>query len=368
LSLVYSIHGADVKRIVFVHLFNDRSGSPKVLSQVARLALRKNFDVEILTSDHADGFLTDFSCKRKVIFYKRSENKLLTLWFYILSQVFLFLSCLRYFRKDVVFYVNTMMPFAAGLAAFLMGKRVIYHVHEVSIRPVLLKSFLRAVIRLTADDVVFVSNYLRGSETFSGINQVVVYNALDFFPDCCSDRKVSEDFRVLMVCSLKEYKGVSEFLEVASRFVGKGRYFFDLVLNADQVEIDVLMGNRFVPPNVCIYSRQSDLDKFYRNSHLLLSLTRHDVCVETFGLTILEAMSYSLPVIVPPVGGPAEIVRDGKEGFLISCYKIDEISAAINKLSNNHDIYKAMSKNARIRADDFSLKKFEDGILSVISP
>jgi len=37
--------------------------------------------------------------------------------------------------------------------------------------------------------------------------------------------------------------------------------------------------------------------------------------VETFGLTILEGMTYKLPAIVPPVGGVIELVEENKMVF-----------------------------------------------------
>lgn len=47
-----------VKKMVFIHLFNDRSGSPKVLSQVIKAAADNNIATEVITSAHGDGFLS----------------------------------------------------------------------------------------------------------------------------------------------------------------------------------------------------------------------------------------------------------------------------------------------------------------------
>ena len=165
--------------IVFVHLFNDRSGSPKVLSQVVSAMAQHGADIEVLTSNYEDGFLNGLPGIRRNIFYRRSENKLFTLFYFLMAQIFLFVQCLSYWRRDVVFYVNTMMPCGAALAARLMGKQVIYHLHETSLRPALLKKILRLVIRMTASKIIFVSNYLCKVEGFSNIPQYVVHNALN---------------------------------------------------------------------------------------------------------------------------------------------------------------------------------------------
>lgn len=45
----------------------------------------------------------------------------------------------------------------------------------------------------------------------------------------------------------------------------------------------------------------------------MLNLTNKNQAIETFGMTPLEAMTCGLPVIVPTVGGIAELVIDNKE-------------------------------------------------------
>jgi glycosyltransferase involved in cell wall biosynthesis len=353
-----------MKKIIFIHLFNDRSGSPKVLSQAIKAYKQKGYKTELLTSSHKDGFLTDVADINRTLFYKRSENKLITLFYYILSQTLLFFQCLRYWNQDVVFYINTMMPFGAALAAKLMGKKVIYHVHETSLKPQILKKFLRGVISLTTDKVIFVSKYLKEVESFKNKEQVVIYNALETKNKTLFEEK--NIFIVLMVCSLKDYKGVLEFLQIA-RFMNDIQALkFTLVLNATQNEIDEYFTNIEISKNITIYSRQTNLSKFYNESSLLMNLSRPDGWIETFGLTILEGMEYGLPVIAPTVGGPAEIVREDIDGFCISCYEVEKIVEKIKYLMDNKTKYKRLSNNARNRVKEFDIKIFEEDIVKVV--
>ncbi len=62
--------------------------------------------------------------------------------------------------------------------------------------------------------------------------------------------------------------------------------------------------------NLRIYARQEDVTSFYNDASIVVNLTDSRQAIETFGLTPLEAMSDGLPVIVPTVGGIAELVID----------------------------------------------------------
>ena len=348
-----------VKKLVFIHLFNDRSGSPKVLSQVIQAAANQRILTHVLTSAQGEGFLTGLGDVQAPLFYRRSENKLLTLGYYLVSQGLLFMQCLKYRRQNVVFYLNTMMPFGAALAGKLLGIPVYYHVHETSIKPDLLKRFLRLVIARTCTQVVFVSHYLRQVEGFARLPQVVIHNALDTRREPEPRARLGKVFSSLMVCSLKAYKGVLELLALARRSLGDRHLSFTLVLNASSREVEHYFASLEVPANVKIYPRQTDVSQFYASADLLLNLSRPDGWVETFGLTILEGMYHGLPVIVPPVGGPAELVRDNVEGYLISAYETERLHRALCRIASQPETYRRLSVNAAARARDFRLEVFE---------
>ncbi len=354
-----------MKKIVFIHLLNDRSGSPKVLSQTIKALKERGYQTELLTSSHQDGFLTDVAHTNRSLFYRRSENKFITLFYYVLSQTLLFFQCLRYKNQDVVFYINTMMPFGGALAGKLIGKKVIYHVHETSLKPQILKKVLRVIISFTAHKVIFVSKYLNEVESFGNKKQIVIYNALE--SNLVKEQKiVKNNFIVLMICSLKEYKGVFEFIKLAQLLSDVKDLQFQLVLNASKDEINEYLKNTPKPSNLVIFDRQNDLSKFYEKASLLLNLSRPDGWIETFGLTILEGMEYGLPTIVPTVGGPTEIVREGIDGFQIFCYELEKIAQKIKFLIENKDEYERLSNNVKERVKEFDIKVFEKKICEVV--
>ena len=354
-------------KIIFIHLLNDFSGSPKVLSQIVKNYKNKNHDVELFTSKD-EGFLSNIVDKHHNFFYKRFENKFLTLFSYTLSQFHLFFKIL--FSKSDIVYINTLLPFGAALGAKISGKEVIYHIHETSIRPNILKKFLRYIVSNTASKIIFVSNDLEQKEKFENKKSFVIHNALEnSFLKIASkytySHKHENKFIVMMICSLKDYKGIPEFLKIAKKLESHEHISFRLILNSEQNEIDKYFQNQKFE-NIEIFSKQKDLEKFYSTSSLVLNLSRVDQWVETFGLTIVEAMAYGVPVIVPPVGGPIEIVEEDKEGFLISSYDVDKVAKKIEELANDEKLCMNLSSNARKKALDFSEDIFLENISKVI--
>ena len=138
------------------------------------------------------------------------------------------------------------------------------------------------------------------------------------------------------------------------------------MLNADQTEIEKYFRNKTLPRNLTLSARQTDLAPFYEKASLLLNLSRPDEWVETFGLTIVEAMAFGIPVIVPPVGGPAEIVSEGVEGYRLSAYETEKIAARIRELAQDPDLCLRLSRAAKKRPRDFGEEVFERKMLEVL--
>ena len=264
-----------MKKIVFIHLLNDFSGSPKVLSQVINTANQTEVDTYLYTCSGGTGFLSSVKAKCFSFPYKHFNNKFLTLLSFFTSQLILFFKLLKYRKdSDVVFYINTMLPFGAALAGKVLGKRVLYHIHETTIKPVILKRFLRSIIKMTASEVVFVSEYLRDVEVFDGVESTVIYNGIADQKYLPRPKKHSELFTVLMICSLRSYKGVHEFITLAKEILKiKPKVCFTLILNASESDVNSFFQNEDLPMNLTIVTKLPDVTHYYLASDLLVNLS-----------------------------------------------------------------------------------------------
>ena len=163
-----------MKKIVFNHLLNDFSGSPKVLSQVIKITNDNGFKSSLVTSYNIDGFLNNLESKTFNFKYKNFNNKIFTLLAFIYSQIKIFTILFKKARNCELIYVNTLLPFSAAIFGKIYSKQVIYHIHETSINPKFLKIFLRQVVNLTATKVIYVSNSLRKREFFHNIMSLFI--------------------------------------------------------------------------------------------------------------------------------------------------------------------------------------------------
>lgn len=69
--------------------------------------------------------------------------------------------------------------------------------------------------------------------------------------------------------------------------------------------------------------------------------------VEGFGLSVAEAMSQELLVVVTPAGSLAEIVQDNKTGFVCKDFSVESLSAQIQKAVCDYNSFGNIRKNAR---------------------
>jgi L-malate glycosyltransferase len=347
-------------RIFAFHLLNDFSGSPKVLAQLTEGWSRNAAEVHLCTSFMNTGFLSDVpeGVVRHSNWYRFHENRLLRLLALLFSQFSLMATMFNIIRRDDIVYVNTVLPFGAALLGWIKGCRVIYHVHEVTVKPLVLKRFLFGVLKLTARELIFVSEYLSQQVLFPGKVTHVLHNAIpDSFLQRAQviPRDTSMPQNVLMICSLKVYKGVNEFVELARSLK---MYRFRMVVNASALELNTFFDGVDLPPNLELFPAQRDVVPHYAWADLIVNLSHPDGWIETFGLTIIEGMAFGLPAIVPEVGGIVEVVDHGYNGYHADSRNVPALANLIHRVFLDTFGYKNMSENARRKLEQFREQHF----------
>ena len=338
-------------RILFIHRRNDFTGSTRVLANLIETEF-VNQRVKVIALA-GNGFLSllpnvciiNIKCFR----FRGKTIPLLSSLFWRLSAIFLVLF---YGGRYDVFYINTIMPYYAAIIGRLLGKKIIYHVHEKFITKSLYVRIAEYVFNHIKSKRIYVSQYLKNQYIEKkNCETVVKYNTLPrSFLSNVQIVPIEERKRntLLMITSLSKGKGLCAYIEIAKCLP---EYTFCLLISADMGEI-MKFFHYNVPDNVEIIAKQSDVHPFLHKSDLLLNLSIPSLCVETFGMTILEAMAYGIPAIVPNVGGPTELVINGCNGYCVDVTNVSLVTDTIKKCLDEKN-YKRLATNALKNLDKF---------------
>lgn len=103
------------------------------------------------------------------------------------------------------------------------------------------------------------------------------------------------------------------------------------------------------------------LPNIYKRSKVLLDPTTYEI----FGMTILEAMYFGVPVIASAEAGPKEIISDGIDGILLEGFDLNAWKNAVISLIGNNQMRVGMGKRGsqKIRENfnwEYSALKFKE--------
>lgn len=187
----------------------------------------------------------------------------------------------------------------------------------------------------------------------------LIYNGVDnkkYFPSL--DKSVfreklgiSKDALVfVIVANLIPYKGHMDLIQAFGAISDDiGQDWILLCLGRDdgiQNQLYDTAKRLKIDNNIRFLGSQANVEEYLIASDVGI-LSSHE---EGFSNAILECMSSGLPMIVTDVGGNAEAVIDGKQGFVVPSHNPNKLSKAILKISHDTILRNKMGKSARDRA------------------
>lgn len=162
---------------------------------------------------------------------------------------------------------------------------------------------------------------------------------------------------ILFVGTLEPRKNLPRLLGAFSKLVSEGRIKEDLVVVGSDgwggVDLVSLVRSLKIEGRVSLkgYVSDNQLQHLYQGARCLVMPSIY----EGFGLPVLEAMQFGVPVVVADAGSLPEITGAG--GLLIDPLSENGIARAIEVLLNDEELYSRISEQAIKRSAEFSWQK-----------
>ena len=259
----------------------------------------------------------------------------------------------RICKKPSLASIHGIMADEIGLSARLFSKLAVsYNTKTVVVSEHLRKQFLNTY-EVLPDKVMTIYN---------GFNCSRIENRpqpadINTFRDCymCSD----SDSVIVAIGNVKEIKGYKYLLNavyILKQTLSNIRLFIaGIDTNKDELGLVDKIEELSLQHNVTFLGSFQNITTLFEVGDVYVSSSLH----EGFSLTTLEAMAYGLPVVVTDCGGPAEIVEDGKDGFVVPVANAQALAKATMKILQNKELGHKLGKHGKCRAfENFSINKF----------
>ncbi|MBE5674016.1 glycosyltransferase [Staphylococcus sp. SS35] len=168
------------------------------------------------------------------------------------------------------------------------------------------------------------------------------------------DFNSKEKRHIVSVARLVENKQIKHQIEVIKRLVEK---YPDIQLNIyghgnGLAEYQQLVEKYQLLNHIKFHGFKTQVSEAIANAQLMLSTSK----MEGFGLAILESLSLGTPVISYDVDyGPAELIQDGFNGYLVSEGDIDQMVEKVDLLLSDSQKMEQFSMNSIQSAQHFNM-------------
>lgn len=205
-----------------------------------------------------------------------------------------------------------------------------------------------AVVVLTDED----KGYYQKELNMKG-KLVRIYNPIENIQE-----KINYDVESKIIISagrLTEQKGFGLLIDVANIVFDKHRDWKWIICGEgeDREKLIEKIRNYKLENNVILEGNVANITDYYRKAAMFVLTSRY----EGFGLVLTEAKNVGLPCVSFRCPcGPAEIIEDGVNGYLIDCFDVDSMAEKINELIENDEKRKEFSNKALVGTEKFSLE------------
>ena len=177
----------------------------------------------------------------------------------------------------------------------------------------------------------------------------------------CSDPKI---FNILYVGKLDVHKGVDILIQAFS-YVAKCHKSTNLIIVGDGPEFErykKLVSNLGICSKVYFAGKVS-ISQTWKYYSIADVFVHPAIWFEPFGRTILEALSFQLPLIVSNVGAPPEIIKEA--GLVFEKGDVNDLVRKLKLIIENDALRKRLISNSSTVLEDYRAEKLLGKIVGI---
>lgn len=174
-----------------------------------------------------------------------------------------------------------------------------------------------------------------------------------------------ERLRLLFVGRIDEVKGIYDVLECLHKYKKELQNKVELHIGGggDEQRFQKMIDDYNLYSMIVWHGWVNGEQKetLYCNSDVFI----HPSHFESFGVSILEAMSYGLPVITTMTGGIPDFFNDKECGVAVTAGNVDEVYKAICSFVDNRSCISRIGNYCREKSQQFTLPEVEKQLQSI---
>jgi len=365
-----------MKKIKVCHMSSAHIGLDVRIFYKQCISLSKNYDVSLVicATDKEAHFAKENNIN--LIQLKQPSSRVNRMF---IQSFKCFCSALKTNSKIYHFHDPELIPY--GIILRLLGKRVIYDVHEDLPEDIMgkrwippyLKKFVRNIISLKeffvskiffdiiAATPFILERFLKANNNAININNYPLFNEI---PEKARDR-----FNFNKICyigGINETRGLYELVQACSSLNYKVSLSIAGNFLDEKFKEKLKSHHYWGEVDFHGYINRNEVQKILANSSVgIVTLHPTNAYIESLPVKMFEYMAHGMPIIASNFPRWKKIIEDYECGLLVDPTSPDQISNAIKTLIDNPEVAKKMGLNGRNAViTNYNWRQEEDKLLS----
>lgn len=261
-----------------------------------------------------------------------------------LLSIFHLRKVIKALEPDIIALHSVKAGLIGRLAAIGLSKRVYFtahgwsHIRNATKNTKLIYKYLERSLSLLSEKVICVSK--------SDLNFAIKEIGIEKSRCCCirngvkptdvvtADDGKKLDNRILRLLSVVRYQAPKDFETLLYGLSKSKNENWELKIlgdGDDKEQVQELIDSLGLSDRIKLLGFQRNIGAYYREADAIVLISKS----EGLPMSLLEGMSFALPVIGSNVGGIPELIRDGYNGFLIGEGDFQKLADSVDILCEN---------------------------------